>query len=419
MPDGEYGLQCSSFLDCNPTASTGGFSEAINFVARRNSNCALIGWLWTVQLLQPFIDHALKGSHAMNELAQTPPPADRSLLSWRIARAVAGSTCFVVLSLLITDTRGPAVYAAEPIMTLVGHERSVRSVEFVPDGQRIVSCSLDHTARIWDVASGKRLHTLDHHSKQHPEGVVYNLSVSPRGDMVATGARSGQEGLVRLWDIETGDLLATFPSMQREVYHVDFSNDGAMLASGGADGTVRVWDVGSRKLRASFPAHSAPVWVVAFSHDGTQVASASFDGTVKIFNIEAGKLRLNLNAHPKRIEAMAYSPDGALLATGSLDKTLKLWNANSGEHVATIPGHTQEPWCLTFSGDAKRFASAAQDRTIRIWHTESATEIEVLAGHTAGVQSVSFSPDGRKLASSADDRTVRLWDLSQLERLHD
>ena len=33
--------------------------------------------------------------------------------------------------------------------------KSVNSAQFSPDGQRVVTASVDNTARLWDAASGK------------------------------------------------------------------------------------------------------------------------------------------------------------------------------------------------------------------------------------------------------------------------
>ena len=44
--------------------------------------------------------------------------------------------------------------------TLTGHEDRVRQVAFSGDGAQVVSCSMDDTARWWDVASGRQVRQL-------------------------------------------------------------------------------------------------------------------------------------------------------------------------------------------------------------------------------------------------------------------
>ena len=49
------------------------------------------------------------------------------------------------------------------LKTLRGHLDEVTSVAFSPDGQRIVTGSGDHTAKVWEAASGRELLTLKGH----------------------------------------------------------------------------------------------------------------------------------------------------------------------------------------------------------------------------------------------------------------
>ena len=49
---------------------------------------------------------------------------------------------------------------------LHGHENRVNSAVFSPDGARVLTASADHTARLWDAASGKELRVLRGHEER-------------------------------------------------------------------------------------------------------------------------------------------------------------------------------------------------------------------------------------------------------------
>jgi len=69
-----------------------------------------------------------------------------------------------------------------------------------PDGQRIVTASDDHTARIWDSADGRLLTTLRGHTD-----VIYEASFSPDGQHIVTASLDRS---ARLWNAADGHLLA-------------------------------------------------------------------------------------------------------------------------------------------------------------------------------------------------------------------
>jgi WD40 repeat protein len=70
-------------------------------------------------------------------------------------------------------------------------------------------------------------------------GDIWSGAYSPDGTKLATG---GLDGAVKLWNAETGELLATFHH-KLAIHTVAFNQDGTRLASGSRDGTVRIWEI--------------------------------------------------------------------------------------------------------------------------------------------------------------------------------
>jgi Tol biopolymer transport system component len=119
--------------------------------------------------------------------------------------------------------------------TLKGHEGSVYSVGFSPDGQQLASGSFDSTIKIWDVTTGKVLNTLKGH-----ESRVWSVGFSPDGKQLASG--SGDK-TIKIWDVTTGKVLNTLKGHESLVLSVGFSPDGKQLASGSFDNTIILWDL--------------------------------------------------------------------------------------------------------------------------------------------------------------------------------
>lgn len=126
--------------------------------------------------------------------------------------------------------------------TLTGHESSVLSVGFTPDGRQIVSVDRD-TLRVWDAAGGGLVSTWP---KKNEDEAGQCLSVSPDGRLVALGGSTGSMFLVGipLYDLTTGKASRTLRGHKKSVRAAAFLRDGRLLSSGG-DGGIRLWDVAS------------------------------------------------------------------------------------------------------------------------------------------------------------------------------
>jgi WD40 repeat protein len=311
----------------------------------------------------------------------------------RVASTTAGKT--VILWDVASRKRLP---------TLEGHKDEVSGVAFSPDGKLLASASDDRTVILWDMASCKRVATLEGHKK-----AVYGVVFSPDGKLLASASA---DQTVILWDVDTRKPLATLEGHTKEVNDVAFSPYGRLLASASNDHTVILWDVDNLKPLATLEGHKEDVYGVIFSPDGKLLASASLDKTVILWDVDSHKSLATLEGHKAEIHGVAFSPDGKRLASASVDKTVIVWDVDSRKAVATLEGHTSYVYGVAFSPDGKRLASSSEDQTVILWDTESRTPLATLGGHEGPVYGIAFSPDGKRLASASVDKTVVFWDVA-------
>src|SRR5262249_30268453 len=79
---------------------------------------------------------------------------------------------------------------------------------------------------------------------------------------------------VKLWDVATGQELATLKGHGYMVSSVGFSTDGKRLATGSEDFTIKLWDAATYQELTTLK-HENWVWSVTFSPDGKTLASGS------------------------------------------------------------------------------------------------------------------------------------------------
>jgi WD40 repeat protein len=158
----------------------------------------------------------------------------------------------------IWDTTGRLV------RTLEGSKQGGLTPMFSPDGKTLAVGNRNYETRLFEVATGKLLHTLNKH-------MTHEIAFSPDGKTLAAAY---VDGTVALWDVATGTLEHSVPSGCKEVYSVDWSPKGDVLATSGRQGKIVLWE--PRKM-SKLKELDAPAWVirVRFTADGKRLLSSS------------------------------------------------------------------------------------------------------------------------------------------------
>ncbi len=338
----------------------------------------------------------------------------------------------------------------------------VDAVAVSPDGKQLLTGSWDNKARIWDLQNQKLIREL-------PQDGLYVHSVawSPDQKMIAT-AGSDSTGRIRLWDPETGELLAKFNGHDDAVVGVKFSPSGEWLLTCSYDETARIWDLANPAQPTQvqvLTGHSWWVWDGAFSPDfdprnpeaDNRIVTVSQDGKAIVWTLknEDGPLPFTsvallqdvkdveqptitmvqeaiFTGHQGPIYSVAYAPNGQEVATASYDKKVFLWNpddvppfsidnllVNKVESVyyRELLGHTSAVQSVVYSKDGQILVSGGRDNAVKVWSTATMRPIKTFRGHYSGVLAVDISPDGREVISGAQDDRVIIWHVDQYEEI--
>ena len=350
-------------------------------------------------------------------------------------------------------------YSARSLIT--ADKGKVTAIAFSADSRRLAGGSGHYTLSVWDVGSGKLLKTFGL-EKSNPEVVaglmrVASVAFSPDGRSLMSFARHGYA--LRVWDVQTGDLLKTFSDRTVQADAAAFSPNGQILALGGQDwmrhSTINLWDAetserrrilappgqivsmvfapDSRALAAvagyddrdlyvwnvhtrarihKLIGHTGSIYALAFSSNSRVVAGGrEGDRSLRMWDARTGDLLKTFKGHTDLVRALAFSPNGDTLASASFDNTLRLWNPETGHQKRVFIEHLGWDVDVAFSPDGEWLASVSQDDKIRLWDRHTGHLLRVLTGHTGPIIAVAISSDGRTLASSGrfPDKTLRLW----------
>jgi WD40 repeat protein len=285
---------------------------------------------------------------------------------------------------------------------LRGHENWVKSAVFDPFGARVLTASWDHTARLWDAATGAEIEVLRGH-----ENWVESAVFDPFGARVLTAS---WDHTARLWDAASGTELTVLRGHKREVLSALFDSSGTRVLTTSHDHTARLWDAATGAEQAVLSGHDDAVLSAVFDPSGAHVVTASIDNTARLWDSATGAELAVLRGHENRVESAVFDPSGRRVLTASYDHTARLWDRATGTELAVLRGHESSLLSAVFDPSGAWVLTASADRTARLWDAASGTELTVLRGHQHTVLSAVFDPSGTRVLTRSYDNTARLWD---------
>jgi WD40 repeat protein len=294
----------------------------------------------------------------------------------------------------------------------LNHDLWVNAVAFSPDGTRVATASGDESMRVFDAGSGAELTRVDHGQFVEVDSdgtravaAVNAVAFSPDGTRIATAS---DDHSAWVFDAATGAELARLDH-DGAVNAVAFSPDGTRIATVSWDYSARVFDAATGAELAQL-GHG--VDAVAFSPDGTRIATASgrlisAPSSAPVFDAATGDQLIRLD-HDGRVHAVAFSPDGTRIATASEDGSARVFDAASGAELARLD-HDGDVYAVAFSPDGTRVATASRDGSARVFDAATSVELARL-DHDGEVKAVAFSPDGTRVATASRDGSARVFE---------
>jgi WD40 repeat protein len=324
----------------------------------------------------------------------------------------------------------------------------VSALAYRPDGRRYASGGDDGRIHIWDVATGRKLLTIE-----SPDGFIGQLVWGADGRKIAAyyvRRSSGRGDSYRVWDANSGALLDTVviedeileepetpgPPIERNVHLL-----GSVPGPEGPRFLVRRLRVGATPSRSmgvvldlqsgeellTLPPGHFPF---TLSPDGTRLLviergderKSDPRGVVRdvvaptlshsLWDLGRGEPIRALQSTPGTYRSAAFSADGRLVGMlASTRRLLYLWDASTGELVAEIPTRDACRGVHFGPGGLTVATRCDDDHTVRIYEVATAREVGVYTGAPQFLVAIAWSPDGSELLAGAQGGRIHAWDV--------
>ncbi len=290
----------------------------------------------------------------------------------------------------------------EPIVPELLHDyRDLRTVRWSPDSTRLVTASVNGTARIWEARSGQ----TTGEPLQHTGPLTY-AEFSSDGRWVATAS---EDGTARIWSATNGQPASSPLKHSGVVRRARFSPDGNLLVTASVDRTVRFWSVPQGQEIGAALTNELDFHDAVFSPDSHRVGTVGQASYAQLWNVGTRRAITPPLRHAGYVSSIRFSPSGRHVVTASSDGTARVWNALTGQPVSRPLRHREEVTVAEFSPDGRFVLTASIDGTARLWDAATGHSVSDPFRHDQRIVAGEWARDGSGFFTVSYDRTAKRW----------
>jgi len=281
------------------------------------------------------------------------------------------------------------------------HEPGLISAAWQPKGSCIASAGQDGAVRLWNVEDGA--HSVAHRGRGWPAGLAW------RADGARLAFATGKS--VHVFDAE-GKALLLLDAHAVTLSHLAWRGRDEVIAAGNGALFVDRIDAGSITQHVLEGAPQS----LALSPDLKLAAAGLADGTLNFRYLNLNK-RSRMSGYEGKLDQLAWSANSRLLATASTGAgSIVVWDFGGkgpeGSQPLQLTAHEGRITQLVWQIGGPHLVSAGQDWRLVLWKPGPAArqplDVQRLDAPAALAR---WSPDGRRLAVASESGKISLYPL--------
>lgn len=221
-----------------------------------------------------------------------------------------------------------------------------------------------------------------------------------------------KEQRVKVWDLDTEDLLSSFYSTDEWLFNDPFSTQQPLVTCRGWDNSIKLYNYQSGTCYAIFLMPEGYLKASDFHPHAPKIAVGGTDNTIKIWNLKNGQVESSYDSGYIWNRTLSFNETGELIAHTTDERTMQIWDVDQVQFKCTFEVPDDRIKQLSFiSGKPWVFIRGQQ--SIHIYDYEQDMIIQGFEGNQKVIKSAIVSDDGKYIVSCGVDFTIKLWDLEQ------
>lgn len=284
-------------------------------------------------------------------------------------------------------------------------EQVPRAIGFLQHGAILAATTEDGVVRLWDVQTGTPRKTLATRVLTPAA-----LAVFPNTQWVA--AMDPDQSITIFDPLGNAETVLT-PETPHDIVAMAVSQTGRLLAEAADDGSVTIWEISQKRRLQKISAGKSRTELLLFTPDERMLAVVDNAGDLSLLDCGDGKLVSHRRAHARPIASAAFAPDGRRIATTDGVRELRIWTVPApGIEWPPAIAAAEVPRAINrvaFSPDGAWLLATANDGDIHVWNAETGEAAYRITSDRRQLRALALTPDGKWLAAVADENTVRVW----------
>ncbi len=326
-------------------------------------------------------------------------------------------------SFALATSLGVDVYDAETLVIAqtFATEQWNEVIAYSPDSKLLAVAAADGKIQLWDIASRTLIHKLTPTGIHPMYGNPPVLVFSSDGQILASSLYQ----TLYLWDLNTGELLDSFPGYVDGIYNVAFSPDGKFLLAAGHN-QIYVRNVSTGDLL--YPPIELQDQIVGLFFEranmhfttvssqflsGSGATGARYESKVRSWDLLTGKMLNEHLATHSNIRLIDVNSMQSQIVLGE-EYGISIWDASANKVTFSMQGQTS--WlnsiALSPEGGKLLFASHAfVNRYIQLWDLTSRQMLKSFDEHSPSLSGVAFSPNEKMIAIAGRNNIIQVLEI--------